>query len=132
MEEVIERVCRAVRRALTEPEKPVPIEGFEGYWFEFVWMGEELIPGLHVPPKDGLPRGSFDLLYGAELAAMCGVWDFRRSSNRDCVIDAEDVEHMIALYRRGWFVRVWKQGKLVCWAELVAEAEEAGEGDQSE
>ncbi len=123
LEELFDKLCMAARRALERPGEPVPIEGLESYMIEFIPEDEEkgvYIPGLHIPPSGDKPEGSFDVGYGMDIARMCDLDHVIRGS---CMIDEATVVHMHELYRRGWFVRVWKPGT-ECWAELITALEE--------
>ena len=123
LEEILDKLCRATRSALENPGRPIQIDGFPGYMIEFIPEDEEkgvFIPGLHIPPGPEKPRGSFDVGYGIDIARMCGL-DYVIRSN--CVIDEATVVHMHELYRRGWFVKIWKPGT-ECWAELITALEE--------
>ena len=120
LEGILRELCRAAREALDEPGRMVEIPGFPGYGFEWIEVDGQLLPGLHIPPSEDKPDGSFDTGYGARIAEMCGLGYVIRSS---CVIDEATVVHMHELYKRGWFVKIWKPGT-ECWAELITALEE--------
>ncbi len=130
LEEVIDALCKAARRALEEKGKIVEVPGLPGYAFEWVEVEGELLPGLYTPPTPEKPEGTFDVGYGLGIARLCGL-DYVLRSN--CVIDGDTVSHMLELYNRGWYVRVWKPGSPDCWAEMVDElALEEGDGGGEE
>ncbi|BAN89926.1 hypothetical protein [Aeropyrum camini] len=118
IEELLDRLCEAARRALKEPGKAVDVPGLPGYGFEWLEVEGELLPGLHTPR-------SFDVGYGLGIARMCGL-DYK--IRRSCVLDGEDVDLLIRLYGRGWFARVWRPDDPDCWAEIVEETDEHEEG----
>ena len=39
-------------------------------------------------------------------------------SGDDCVVDVEEIRHMLALYRRGWAVVIVSQSMVECFAAL--------------
>ena len=42
----------------------------------------------------------------------------KHRSSKGCVIDEDTVDAMVKLYRKGWFVRIYKPYMPGCFAEL--------------